>query len=65
MAIYDQAKLHNSNTGIAKICDVLSRTDKSLRVVFPGTNIPLTLTRSDRNRPFVGHLHGMEFTSHG
>ncbi len=65
MAMNDTCKIRNTNNGVNKICDVLSRTDKSIRVVFPGTTIPLTLTRKDTRGPYVGHYAGMEFTSVG
>jgi len=59
--VFEQVKIHNTNTGIAKVCDVLSRTDKTIRIVFPGTNIPMTLSRTDVRKRFVGHYAGMEF----
>lgn len=65
MAFNDVCKIRNTNNGKTLIADVLSRSDKSLRVVIPGTTIPLTLTRKDLRGPFVGHYAGMEFTSAG
>ena len=46
-------------------CDVLERSDKRLKVAFPGTTTALTLSRSDVRRAYVGVLFGIEFTSRG
>jgi hypothetical protein len=53
MAFTDVCKIRNTNNGKTLIADVLSRSDKSLRVVIPGIIIPLTLTRKDLRGPFV------------
>lgn len=45
--------------------DILKRSDKSLRVAFQGSNIVLNMSRTDLRRPYVGSLHGMEFTTNG
>jgi hypothetical protein len=58
----DTCKVRNTNTGQTVTADILSKTDKSLRVVFKGTNIPITLTRTDVRKPYVGIMHKMEFT---
>lgn len=58
-------KVKNTNTGREVTADILSKSDKSLRVVPVGTTSPMTLTRRDTRGPYVGHLAGMEFTSNG
>jgi len=45
--------------------DILKKSDKSIRVAFHGSNIVLNLNRTDTRRPYVGNLHGMEFTTGG
>jgi hypothetical protein len=55
----------STDTGKTMKADILQRSDKSLRVALQGTNVVLTLTRNDVNRPYVGNRAGMEFTSNG
>jgi len=57
--------VNSTDTGKATEADILSRSDKSIRVALTGTDIVLTLTRTDTRRPYVGRLHGMEFTTNG
>ena len=45
--------------------DVLTRSEKSIRVALPGTSIVLNLSRTDVRKPFVGSRGGMEFTTRG
>jgi hypothetical protein len=46
---------------MSKEADVLSRTDKYLKVVIAGTTMTIELNRSDLNRPYVGTKAGLEF----
>lgn len=55
----------STETGKTVTADVLKRSDKSIRVALHGSNITLNLSRTDIRRPYVGHLHGLEFTTNG
>lgn len=50
------------NTGTKVMADVINRTDKKLIVVLENTVIRLVLSRTDNNKPYVGKLHGVEFS---
>lgn len=54
-----------SETGKSQKADVLKKSDKSIRVALQGTNIVMNLNRTDLKRPYVGNLHGLEFTTFG
>ena len=58
----EQIQLTCSNNGKTKTADVLSRSDKYLKVVVEGTTMTIELTRTDLNRPYVGNKAGLEFT---
>lgn len=45
--------------------DILKKSDKSIRVALQGTSIVMNLNRTDTRRPYVGNLHGLEFTTNG
>jgi hypothetical protein len=49
----------------SKPAEVLSRTDKHLKVVFKGTEMTLELSRQDLNKAYVGYKAGLEFTYNG
>jgi hypothetical protein len=51
-----------SDNGKTKIADVLSQSDKYLKVVVEGTTMTIELFRSDLNKPYVGTKAGLEFT---
>jgi hypothetical protein len=51
-----------SDNGKTKTADVLSHTDKYLKVVVEGTIMTIELSRTDVNRPYVGTKAGLEFT---
>ena len=51
-----------SDNGKTKTADVLSHTDKYLKVVVEGTTMTIELSRNDLNRPYVGTKAGLEFT---
>lgn len=61
----ERVKVKNTNNGKIVDADVLLRTDKKLRVAFVGTNVTLTLMRTDIRKPYVGYHVGLEFTSQG
>jgi hypothetical protein len=50
------------DNGKIKTADVLSKTDKYIKVVIQGTQIAIELVRSDVNRPYIGNKSGLEFT---
>ena len=51
-----------TDNGKTKTADVLSRSDKFLKVVVEGTTMTIELFRSDVNKPYVGNKAGLEFT---
>lgn len=48
-----------------KTVEVLSKSDKYMKVVFVGTNMTLELIRKDVNRAYVGRKAGLEFMYDG
>lgn len=54
-----------SETGKSVDADIMSKSDKSIRVALQGTNIVLNMRRDDTRRPYVGSAAGMEFTTFG
>ena len=50
------------DNGMSKEADVLSRTDKYMKVVIAGTTMTIELNRSDLNRPYIGNKAGLEFS---
>lgn len=54
-----------SETQKSQKADILKRSDKMIRVALQGTSIVFNLTRTDTRRPYVGTLHGLEFTTNG
>lgn len=61
----DTCKVTNTNNGRTLEADVLQRSDKRLRVALQLTDITITMTRADTNRPYVGNAAGLEFTTMG
>ena len=51
-----------ADNGKTKVADVLSQSDKYLKVVVEGTTMTIELFRSDLNKPYVGTKAGLEFT---
>jgi len=47
---------------MSKEADVLSRTDKYMKVVIVGTTMTIEFNRSDLNRPYIGTKAGLEFS---
>lgn len=60
----ETCSVKSENGKIAK-ADILKKSDRSIRVAFQGTNIVMNLTRSDPRKPYVGTMHGLEFTTQG
>ena len=50
------------NNDKVKVAEVLSKTDKFMKVAFSGTQITLELSRQDLNKPYVGRTAGLEFS---
>jgi hypothetical protein len=46
------------------MADILVKTDKHLKVALSGTNITLSLNRTDTNKPYVGSAQGLEFVAY-
>ena len=46
---------------VATKADVLSKSDKHMRVVLENTTVTLELHRTDVRQPYVGRLSGLEF----
>ena len=57
----DQVEIRCTENGKTKTADVLSRSDKYLKVVVEGTQIAIELFRQDVNKPYIGHSAGLEF----
>tara|TARA_Y100001949_G_C15753310_1_gene228826 strand:- start:197 stop:391 length:195 start_codon:yes stop_codon:yes gene_type:complete len=58
----DQIEIRCTENGKTKTADVLSQSDKHLKVVVEGTQITIEMFRSDVNKPYIGHKSGLEFT---
>jgi len=58
----DQVEIVCTENGKIKTADVLSHTDKYLKVVVEGTQITIELFRNDVNKSYIGHKSGLEFT---
>ena len=50
-----------TSNGKTKEAEVLSKTDKYLKVVLPGTQIVIELFRDNLNSEYTGHTAGLEF----
>ena len=50
-----------TNNGKSKEVEVLSKTDKYMKVIVEGTQIFIELFREDVNTPYTGHTAGLEF----
>ncbi len=49
------------DNGQTKLSDVLSKTDKHIKVVVDGTNTSIELHRKDVNKPYIGRFAQLEF----
>ena len=50
-----------TNNGKTKPAQILSKTDKYMKVILPGTQITIELFRKDLNTEYTGHTAGLEF----
>ncbi len=50
-----------TNNGKVKPVEVLTKTDKYLKVILPGTEIVLELFRDDLNTEYTGTTAGLQF----
>ena len=50
-----------TNNGKSKEVEILSKTDKYMKVVLPGTQIVIEMFRDDLNTEYTGHTAGLEF----
>ena len=57
----ETVEIHCIDNGKVKTAEVLSQTDKYMKVVFEGTNMTLELVRKDLNKPYIGTKAGLEF----
>ena len=48
-------------TPVATKADVLSKSDKHMRVVLKNTTVTLDLHRTDVRQPYIGRLSSLEF----
>ena len=57
-------KSNNNAAGdipVATKAEVLSKSDKHMRVVLKNTTVTLELHRTDVRQPYIGRLSGLEF----
>jgi hypothetical protein len=57
-------KSNNNAAGdipVATKADVISKSDKHLRVALVNTTVTLDLHRTDLRQPYIGRLSGLEF----
>ena len=58
----ENIEIYCKDNGKTKIAEILSKTDKYMKVVFEGTTITLEMFRSDVNKPYTGNKSGLDFT---
>lgn len=58
----EQIKITCENNGKTKVSEVLTKTDKYLKVVVEGTQLTIEMFREDVNNPYIGHKSGLKFT---
>tara|TARA_B100001057_G_C22555556_1_gene835153 strand:+ start:125 stop:328 length:204 start_codon:yes stop_codon:yes gene_type:complete len=58
----EKIKILCTDNGKTKQADVLSKSDKYLKVVVEGTTMSIEMFRTDLNKPYVGNKAGLEFT---
>lgn len=57
----DQVEITCIDNGKTKTAEVLSKTDKYMKVVIEGTTMTIELIRKDLNKPYIGNKAGLEF----
>jgi hypothetical protein len=62
----NKVTLINTDSGKEMFADILTRSDKRIRVVvgIGSKSVPITLTRTDIRKPYVGRIGQMEFVVH-
>ena len=58
----ENIEIYCTDNGKTKMAEVLSKTDKYMKVVFEVTTITLEMFRSDVNKPYTGNKSGLDFT---
>ena len=58
----DQIEITCIDNGKTKTAEVLSKTDKYMKVALDGTTMTIELVRTDLNRPYIGTKAGLEFS---
>ena len=62
----DRTTITNTETEVTADADILEKNDRRMKVAFDGTHLALELYKATpQSKVYVGHLHGMEFTSTG
>ena len=61
----EQCSVYCINTEKDAVGDILERNDKRIKVALVGTDMTITLTRTDNRQPYVGFAHGLEFETFG
>ena len=56
-----QITITSINSAVSKRADVLSKSDKHIKVVLAETTITIDLHRTDLRKPYIGRLSGLEF----
>ena len=59
----DKTQIKNIETGIAKNCDILKKSNNFLEVVIENTTIKILLKK--QNNEYIGKYKDMEFISSG
>ena len=49
------------SNGKTKEAEILSQSDKYMKVVLVGTEITIELFKNDPNKPYLGNKSGLEF----
>ena len=57
----EQIIITSINSAVSKRADVLSKSDKHIKVVLAETTISIDLHRTDLRKPYIGQLSGLEF----
>lgn len=61
----EKCSVYCVNTEKDVVADILSKSDKRLKVVVEDSDITIVLQREDTRAPYIGFLDGLEFESFG
>lgn len=61
----ERVEITNTSNGTKVGADVLSRSDKKIRVIIDGMADPVNLTRIDTRTPYKVSLFGVELQTRG